>query len=59
MKEKGIDIKEIGEFAVSPEGERISPKISFTHNGEKVKLNNLEYPVFRAKPQDVIDSIKI
>lgn len=59
LKEKGIDIKEIGEFAVSPEGERISPKIGFTNNGERVKLNDLEYPVFRAKPEDLIDKIKL
>lgn len=59
LKEKGIDIREIGEFAVSPEGERISPKIGFTNNGERVKLNDLEYPVFRAKPEDLIDKIKL
>ena len=59
LKEKGMDIKEIGEFAVSPEGERISPKIGFTHNGEKINLNDLEYPVFRAKPEDLIAKIRI
>ena len=59
LKEKGMDIKEIGEFAVSPEGERISPKIGFTYNGEKVILNDFEYPVFRAKPEDLIAKIRI
>jgi hypothetical protein len=58
LKERGIEIKEIGEFAVSPEGEKISPKIGFTHNGEKVNLDDLEYPVFRAKPEDLIAKIK-
>ena len=59
LKEKGMDIKEIGAFAVSPEGERILPKIGFTYNGEKVKLNDYEYPVFRAKPEDLIAKIRI
>ncbi|MED4534716.1 hypothetical protein [Metabacillus fastidiosus] len=59
LKEKGIDIKEIGAFAVSPEGEKILPKIGFVHLGEKLMLNDMEYPVFRAKPEDVIDKIKL
>ncbi|MGG3925477.1 hypothetical protein ABET51_05715 [Metabacillus fastidiosus] len=59
LKEKGIDIKEIGAFAVSPEGEKVLPKIGFVHLGEKLMLNDMEYPVFRAKPEDVIDKIKL
>ncbi|MEC2075648.1 hypothetical protein [Metabacillus fastidiosus] len=59
LEEKGIDIKEIGAFAVSPEGEKILPKIGFIHLGEKLMLNDREYPVFRAKPEDVIDKIKV
>ena len=59
LKEKGMEIKEIGAFAVSPEGEKVLPKIGFVHLGEKVRLNDMEYPVFRAKPENVIDEIKI
>ncbi|MGG3891186.1 hypothetical protein [Metabacillus fastidiosus] len=59
LKEKGIDIKEIGAFAVSSEGERILPKIGFVHLREKLMLNDMEYPVFRAKPEDVVDKIKV
>ncbi len=59
LKEKGMDIKEIGAFAVSPEGENVLPKIGFFHLGEKLMLNDMEYPVFRAKPENVIDKIKM
>lgn len=58
LQAKGIHIKEIGGFAVSIEGENILPKIGFTHNGETVIQNGQEYPVFRAKPEQVIHSIK-
>ena len=59
LKEKGIEIKEIGAFAVSPEGEKVLPKIGFVHLGEKVRLNDMNYLVFRAKTENVIDKIKI
>ncbi|USK58263.1 hypothetical protein [Peribacillus asahii] len=59
LKERGIDIKEVGAFAVSTEGEKILPKIGFDYLGEKVVLDNKEYPVFRAKPENVIHKIKI
>jgi hypothetical protein len=59
LKDKGMDIKEIGAFAVSPEGEKILPKIGFAYLGEKVVLNEKEYPVFRAKLDNVIHKIKI
>jgi hypothetical protein len=59
LKEKGMDIKEIGAFAVSPEGENILPKIGFIHVGETFRLHDQEYPVFRAKPENVMDKIKI
>ena len=58
LKDKGMDIKEIGAFAVSPEGERILPKIGFTNLGQKVALNNKEYPVFRAKLDNIIHKIR-
>ena len=35
-KDKGMDIKEIGVFGVSPEGEKILPKFGFAYLGEKV-----------------------
>ena len=54
-----MEIKEIGAFAVSPEGEKVLPKIGFDYLGEKVMLNDKEYPVFRAKPDNVIDKIKV
>ena len=54
-----MDIQEIGAFAVSPEGEKVLPKIGFVHSEEKVILNDMEYPIFRAKPENVIDKIKI
>ena len=57
LKDKGMDIKEIGAFAVSPEGEKILPKIGFDYLEEKVALNNKEYPVFRAKLDNVIHKI--
>ena len=59
LKDKGMDIKEIGAFAVSSEGEKILPKIGFDYLGEKVALNDKEYPVFRAKLDNVIHKIKI
>jgi hypothetical protein len=59
LKDKGMDIKEIGAFAVSSEGEKILPKIGFAYLGEKVVLNDQEYPVFRAKLDNVIHKIKI
>jgi len=59
LKEKGMDIKEIGAFAVSTEGEKVLPKIGFAHLGEKVVLNDKEYPVFRAKLENVINKIKM
>jgi predicted house-cleaning noncanonical NTP pyrophosphatase (MazG superfamily) len=59
LKEKGMDIKEIGAFAVSAEGEKVLPKIGFVHSGEKVVLSDKEYPVFRAKLENVIHTIKI
>ena len=59
LKEKGMEIKEVGAFAVSPEGENVLPKIGFVHLGEKVRLYDLEYLVFRAKPENVIDKIKM
>ena len=59
LKDKGMDIKEIGAFAVSPEGEKTLPKIGFAYLGEKVVLNDKEYPVFRAKLDNVIHKIKI
>ena len=58
LHEKGIQIKEIGGFAVSPEGENVLPKMGFTNNGETVRQNGMEYPIFRAKPEQVIQSIK-
>ncbi|WP_071393004.1 hypothetical protein [Bacillus tuaregi] len=58
LQEKGIIIKEIGAFAVSPEGENILPKIGFTNHGETVIQNGEEYPVFRAEPEQVILSIR-
>ena len=58
LREKGIEIKEIGGFAVSPEGAKVLPKMGFTHKGETVIQNNQEYPVFRAKPEEVILHIK-
>ena len=57
LKEKGIDILEVGCFAVSPEGEKVAPKIGFVHSGEKAILNK-EYPVFRAKPEQIFANIK-
>ena len=59
LKDKGMDIKEIGAFAVSSEGEKILPKIGFAYLGEKVVLNDQEYPVFRAELDNVIHKIKI
>ena len=59
LKDKGMDIKEIGAFAVSSEGERILPKIGFAYLGEKVVLNDQGYPVFRAELDNVIHKIKI
>lgn len=59
LKEKGIEIKEIGAFAVSAEGEGILPKIGFRQFGETVKLDDREYPVFRAKPEEVMEKIEV
>ena len=59
LKDKGMDIKEIGAFAVSSEGEKILPKMGFAYLGEKVALDDKEYPVFRAKLDNVIHKIKI
>jgi hypothetical protein len=56
---KGIDIKEIGAIAISPEGEKILPKIGFTQNKEVLSIYNQKYPVFRASVNDVISSINI
>ncbi len=58
LREKGIEIKEIGGFAVSPEGEKVLPKMGFTNEGETVIQNGQEYPVFRAKSEEVILHIK-
>ncbi|KAA9029997.1 hypothetical protein [Niallia endozanthoxylica] len=57
LREKGIEIKEIGGFAVSSEGAKVLPKMGFTNEGETVIQNGQEYPVFRAKPEQVIKSI--
>lgn len=59
LKEKGMDIKEIGAFAVSTEGENVLPKIGFVHADEKVVLHDKEYPVFRAQLENVIHKINI
>lgn len=59
LQEKGMDIKELGAFAVSPEGENILPKIGFIQLGETFRLYDQEYPVFRAKAENVMDQIKI
>ena len=59
LKDKGMDIKEIGAFAVSSEGEKILPKMGFAYVGEKVVLDDKEYPVFRAKLDNVIHKIKV
>jgi len=59
LKEKGMVIKEIGAFAVSSEGEKILPKIGFTHVGDTFVLHGHEYPVFRAKPEHIIHHIKM
>jgi hypothetical protein len=59
LKEKGIDIKEMGAFAVSSEGENILPKIGFVHFKEKLMLHDQEYPVFRAKLENVMDKINM
>lgn len=58
LKQKGVEVMEIGGFAVSPEGEKIMPKMGFVHSGEKAMLNK-EYPVFWAIPEQVITKIKI
>ncbi|WP_338449688.1 hypothetical protein R4Z09_26640 [Niallia oryzisoli] len=58
LKQKGVHVQEIGGFAVSPEGARVLPRMGFTHHGETVIQNGHEYPVFRAKPVEVIHSIK-
>jgi hypothetical protein len=57
LKEKGIDILEVGCFAVSSEGEKVAPKIGFVHSGETAMLNK-EYPVYRAKPEQIFANIK-
>lgn len=54
---KGIKIKEIGAIAISPEGEKILPKIGFRQNDEILDNDNKKYPVFRASVEDVISSI--
>lgn len=59
LKEKGIDIKEIGAFAVSPEGESILPKIGFTHARETVMFDEHEYPIFKAKAEDILKKIRV
>lgn len=58
LKHNGVHVQEIGGFAVSPEGASVLPKMGFTHHGETVIQNGHEYPIFRAKPEQVIDSIK-
>ncbi len=57
LQEKGIDILEVGCFAVSPEGKKVVPKLGFTHSGEMAMLNK-EYPVFKAKPEQIFANIK-
>ena len=59
LKEKGIDVKEIGAFAVSPEGGSVLPKIGFTHMREMVRVDEQEYPVFRAKVEDILEKIRV
>jgi len=54
----GIEIKEIGAIAISPEGEKILHKIGFLLDENVLSLHNQNYPVFRASVTEVINSIK-
>lgn len=56
LEEKGIEIMEVGAYAVSPDGEKVLPKMGFVHQGEKAILEK-EYPVFRATPAQIFAHI--
>jgi hypothetical protein len=56
---KGIKIKEIGAIAISPEGEKILPRIGFRKDNKIHSVHNKNFPVFRASVEDVITSIHI
>jgi hypothetical protein len=57
LQSKGIKIREIGAIAISPEGEKILPRIGFKQDAEKLSILNTNFPVFRASVDDVIKSI--
>jgi hypothetical protein len=58
IEEMGIKIMEIGAIAISDEGEKILPKIGFTHHQEYVTFNDQRYPIFRGTKSDILKAVK-
>jgi hypothetical protein len=59
LKEDGIIVKDMGAIAVTTHGERILSRLGFTYYGEDIFYGDDAYPVFRAIPGKVLDSIKL
>lgn len=59
LENNGIIVKEIGAIAISPDGERVLPKIGFTQQKEVLSLYKQNFRVFRASAEDVLDFISI
>ncbi|PKR78218.1 hypothetical protein CEY16_00215 [Halalkalibacillus sediminis] len=55
LESKGIQVKEIGAFAISEDGSRILNRIGFNQDPE---IETNEFPVFRSTAPDLIQAIK-
>ncbi|SFB09865.1 MULTISPECIES: hypothetical protein [unclassified Bacillus (in: firmicutes)] len=57
LKEKGIEIKEIGAIAITEEGENVLTRIGFRKMKKPLDMYNNSYPVLRASVDDIIKNI--